>query len=151
MVEGCVIWNKVQQQSHSVFVNSVAETLQGSVSAELGMRCVPGYGKAGSANIFFAEIAKNLAEFGLPFEVCTRDFSACRSRLPHAQKPDPMNASCCQPLQLLFGNIIESRLATKALGKISNPGSCVDLIQGRVSTFPGDAGFESMAPARFIP
>src|SRR5271165_1792161 len=141
MVQRRVVGHKVQKQAHAPLMNPVAETLYSGGTAEVRADDVARRRKAGTGDVLRLKVRKDFPKLGLPFAMLKRDFSPGGSRLPHAEKPEPVEALVREPIQLIVGKVVERCLPSQDLGKICQRSPRVDLVEGWELTLVGlDAG-----------
>ena len=129
MIQARVIGDEVEQQPQAALAEPLAQPGQRGIASELIVHRVAGDGETGTGDVLLAQVGQRLLKFSAPLRVAARDPLPCRTGLPDAQEPDPVEAHLGQAVQLGVRNVVQRGRPAECLGQFRQPDAGVDLIQ----------------------
>jgi hypothetical protein len=113
VIQGRVVWNKIEEELQAMISESVTELEEGFVSSEILIDRVTTDSKRRSGYVFFCKISQCCLVFFQKAGMSCGDFSARCSVVPHAQEPDPVATQSGNALQKCICYIGEGGYAPK--------------------------------------
>ena len=129
MIEGGVVGDEVEHQAQSARPQTLAKAGERCVSAQVGMHRVTGDGKPGTRDVLLSQVRQRLLEFAPPVALGARHPLSGRSRVPHAQEPDPVESHRRHAVQLGVGDVVQGGRAAPGPGQLVQPDAGVDLVE----------------------
>ncbi len=132
VVDGRVVGHEVQEQAQAAAAQPLAQVGQRLVAAEVGADAVRRDGEGRADEVLVGQVGQLVRGLAPPVGVGARRRPAVLPGLPHAERPEQVEAEFRQLIEPRVGHVVQSGGPAQPLRQLAQPDGRVDLVQRRV-------------------